>query len=162
MGVEVTTPSGPLTAHAILLLSSLDLPARALVTNMKQYNGKYACCYCESERQPRRSSHLHRNWPYEDVRLPRSNESIKRNARAAIQHHQSVSIITLLFIATLSCSVCLYNIGQRCEGSFHSVSAPPIQCCERSSCGCFALHLSWCYPQYDNLLVSCIPQRERL
>ena len=39
-GVEVRSPIGFVRDRAILLLSSLDLPARAIVTNMKQFNGK--------------------------------------------------------------------------------------------------------------------------
>ena len=35
--------------RAMLLTCAFDLPARALVLDMKQFNGKYACVYCEDD-----------------------------------------------------------------------------------------------------------------
>ena len=49
VGVEVRSPLGLVRARAMLLLSSLDLPARAIITNMKQFNGEHSCIYCEQE-----------------------------------------------------------------------------------------------------------------
>ena len=43
------TPAGVLTCKAVMLISSLNLPARALVSNMKQFNGRYECSWCEIE-----------------------------------------------------------------------------------------------------------------
>lgn len=44
-GVPVQTPKGGTVARVVLLHLSVDLPARALVLNMKQFNGKYGCSY---------------------------------------------------------------------------------------------------------------------
>ena len=59
-GVEVRSPIGFVRDRAILLLSSLDLPARAIVTNMKQFNGKQSCIYCEQEGTTSERSHFRR------------------------------------------------------------------------------------------------------
>ena len=39
--MDVSTPDGQLTCHATVLQTSADLPARAAMTNMKQFNGKW-------------------------------------------------------------------------------------------------------------------------
>jgi len=41
--MDVQTPAGKMKCHAMLLQCSVDLPARALVLNSKQFNGKYGC-----------------------------------------------------------------------------------------------------------------------
>ena len=61
VGIVVNTPSGEVTARAKLLMFVADLPARALVLNMKQYNGKFRCAHCEDEGQTRATSPLHCN-----------------------------------------------------------------------------------------------------
>lgn len=46
-GVEVSTPDGTkLETHAILLSGTCDLPAKCLVLNMNQFNGKHGCSKC--------------------------------------------------------------------------------------------------------------------
>ena len=45
-GIIVQTPSGLRTVKASLLVGVFDLPARAMATNMTQYNGRYSCTYC--------------------------------------------------------------------------------------------------------------------
>ena len=47
IGVPVDTPVGAMVARVALLLCSVYLPARALITNMKQWNGINGCLYCE-------------------------------------------------------------------------------------------------------------------
>ena len=64
VGFEVETPDGPMVAKARLLMCSVDLLAKAIVFNTKQFNGKHGCTYCEEEGITRSTSHLHRNWPY--------------------------------------------------------------------------------------------------
>lgn len=81
----VNTPHGETTSKAMLLMCSVDLHARASVMNMKLFNGKYACAYCEDEGMPRPTSHLHRNWPYTSNSTPRTHQSILRNARDALR-----------------------------------------------------------------------------
>ena len=45
----VETPAGVMVARGILLACSVDLPARAMISNMKQWNGANGCLYCEEE-----------------------------------------------------------------------------------------------------------------
>ena len=61
-GISVKSPHGTVTSKARLLMCTADLPARAQILNMKQYNGKEVCAYCEDEGTPRPSSHLQWNW----------------------------------------------------------------------------------------------------
>ena len=42
----MNTPDGLQRCRAVLLLCSIDLPVRALVSNMKSFNGEYSCCTC--------------------------------------------------------------------------------------------------------------------
>ena len=66
IGVAVQSPAGPNVARAILINCSVDLPARAILTNMKQWNGKYGCLYCEEEGTTIGDDHLHRYWLYSE------------------------------------------------------------------------------------------------
>ena len=44
------TPNGKeKLIRATLLLSSADLPAKSLLSNMKQFNGEKGCSVCEDE-----------------------------------------------------------------------------------------------------------------
>jgi hypothetical protein len=47
--VHVTVQTGLMQAHAILLNCSVDLPARAALANMKQWNGCHGCLYCKDK-----------------------------------------------------------------------------------------------------------------
>lgn len=85
-GFAVDSPCGPVTAKARLLMCTLDLPAKAIVLNMKQYNGQHGCTYCEDEGVARASTHLHRNWPYSTSSSARTHEGIVQNAREAVQN----------------------------------------------------------------------------
>ncbi len=80
-----------MNCHAMLLMCSVDLPACAAILNMKQYNGKYACCYCYDEGRPRPSSHLQRDWPVTDDNELRTTGSLTRNAKDAIDKREPVS-----------------------------------------------------------------------
>ena len=44
-GITVSTPGGLRTVRACLLLAVFDLPAKAMATNITQYNGYYSCTY---------------------------------------------------------------------------------------------------------------------
>jgi hypothetical protein len=80
----VVTPEGEKRARCILLMSAVDLPARALLLNMKQYNGSFGCCFCYNEGKSRRNSPLHRFWP-PPLTAPvlRTSQSIRENATQA-------------------------------------------------------------------------------
>lgn len=91
VGIEVCTPCGPYTARAMLLMCATDLPARAQVTNMKQFNGKFACLYCVHPGLTPSNNNLVRFWPYVRDFPCRTNESIVQAARETISSDDTVS-----------------------------------------------------------------------
>ena len=92
-GFPVDSPCGPVIAKARLLMCTLDLPAKAIVLNMKQFNGQYGCTYCEDEGVPRASTHLHRNWPYSTSSVARTHDAILRNARESVENKAPVCVM---------------------------------------------------------------------
>ena len=88
----MSTPDGEVTARARLLMCSSDLPAKALLLNMKQYNGQHGCSYCEDEGVPRPTTHLHRNWPYSESSTLRTHSGLIANADEARKNGEPVSI----------------------------------------------------------------------
>jgi hypothetical protein len=80
----VTTPEREKRIRCILLMSAVDLPARALLLNMKQYNGMYGCSFCYSEGTTKRGSPLHRFWPPQLIEPSlRTSQSVRENASQA-------------------------------------------------------------------------------
>lgn len=108
-GFEVVTPQGPMIVKAHLLLCSVDLPAKAIVLNCKQFNGEYGCSYCEDEGVPRATTHLHRNWPYSSCSVPRTHRGILANAREALHTKAPVSDIKILCTCIQKCA-CTRNM----------------------------------------------------
>ena len=45
-GIEAITPAGEKVIKVVLLTGIFDLPAKAAVVNMKQFNGEFGCLYC--------------------------------------------------------------------------------------------------------------------
>ena len=62
-----------------------------MVTNMKQWNGKHGCLYCEDEGKTIGRDQLHRYWPYLESARPRSHASLLKNAEKAINTADVVS-----------------------------------------------------------------------
>lgn len=46
MGITIRTPNGMKTIRGKLLVGIFDMPAKAIVLNTKQFNGKYGCSTC--------------------------------------------------------------------------------------------------------------------
>lgn len=76
----------------MLLLCSTDLPARALVANMKAYNGKYSCTSCEDSGEEG-SNPLHRVWPFNAESTTRSKATVMKAVCDAVQQQTSVSFV---------------------------------------------------------------------
>ena len=127
-GILVKTPVGIKTACAMLLQLSVDLPARALVLNMKHFNGAFACWYCESEGETLPGDHLHHYWPYVPGATQQTHQSLLANARKAVTEKTSVRIWKKLFYFDgYSDLVCFfyYNVSdQRSERCFSFVHTP--------------------------------------
>ena len=92
-GIRVKTPDGNLVSKSMLLVATADLPAKACMLNMKQYNGKYGCSACEMEGVSRQNNHLHRDWPYKDSVALRTHLSLMENARAAVEKDDVASVM---------------------------------------------------------------------
>lgn len=88
------SPQGETVCHAILLQVSADLPARSRLANMKQFNGLYACLYCENPGSTLPGKPLHRFWPHVSSPL-RSHDSIMDNAEDATSERKPVSVLSL-------------------------------------------------------------------
>ncbi len=90
VGFTVSTPSGDKIIARAMLLCSVDLPARAILLCMKQFNGRCGCCYCEDTGKTTESNYLHRWWPFCRTVVDRSHTSIIGNARSATESGASV------------------------------------------------------------------------
>lgn len=95
-GCEVTDAYGrSFTSKAFLIAGTADLPARCMVCNMVQYNGKYSCHMCIQEGETFRtqkggSIHV---FPYKEndpVGPQRTKESVKQDVQEAVNTQQTV------------------------------------------------------------------------
>lgn len=79
-------------SHAVLLLCSVDLPARAILCNMNQFNGKCACCTCEDTGDNTvTATHMHRVWPYRSTNKLRTEASVHSSVKSAVMEKKVVS-----------------------------------------------------------------------
>ena len=75
-GIQVCTSDGNFTSCAIAMLCSADMPARALISNMKAFNGSHACSTCEDEGTTVPGNKLHRIWPFSDSNALRIQDRV--------------------------------------------------------------------------------------
>ena len=76
--------------HATLLLSTEDLQAKALVTNMKQFNGENGCSTCLDTGKTVGKHSLHRVWPYNPNMEYRTHKSVIKCAHEATRSGELV------------------------------------------------------------------------
>ena len=88
--VEVILPNG-LKEIGIILLSADDLPGKAVITCMKQFNGRYGCQLCLQEGDPLANAPMVRCWPPEPSVVLRTNEMIIADAKEALKLGEDVS-----------------------------------------------------------------------
>ena len=94
IGVDVSTPNGVRSCKAAIVMSTVDLPAKAIMLNMKQFNGKHGCSHCEYEGVPRLGMAMIRDWPYrEDAMLARNHHTLLEFAKQAVGQKSVVSTI---------------------------------------------------------------------
>lgn len=91
-GVTISTSSGPKTVKAAIIMFSCDLPARAMILNMRQFNGKHGCHLCDDEGQTAASNPLLRWWPYKYPRRMRTKNDILQSSAQATTSGEIVSI----------------------------------------------------------------------
>ena len=77
-GIKVTTAYGlTMSAKTMLLLCSADVPARAIISNMKLFNGEHGCSTCEDPGDNKSGSGpLNRVWPFQEVNVVRTKEMV--------------------------------------------------------------------------------------
>ena len=88
LGLDVETPSGgKIRIRVKLLLSVFDLPAKSMAVNMKQFNGRYGCLYCEHPGETLfRGCLIYKP----DVRCSlRTHSTLKVNAETALESGQA-------------------------------------------------------------------------
>ena len=91
-GIEVLTPEGTIkTVKAAIVAVSCDLPARAIVLNMRQFNGKQGCHLCEDEGTTDPNNHLVRWWPHNPGQVLRTKQSMIRDIATAVSENAIVS-----------------------------------------------------------------------
>ena len=86
-GVQMKTPDGIHTVRAKVVMGVFDLPARAAVLCMKQYNGIYGCTVCT---HPGRRIGGTRVYPPKRTYPERTHESILHAAEAAQRTKKAV------------------------------------------------------------------------
>ena len=101
-GVKLATPSGAKHVYATLLLATADLPAKAMVANMKQFNGENGCSTWLDTGETVGTSHLHRIWPYNPSMVHRIHQSVVKCAYQATKQGNAVMflIISVTFPVT--------------------------------------------------------------
>ena len=90
-----------------MLMSALDLPARAIVANMKQFNGHYSCSWCEIEGENPPNLPMVSYFPHSPLGLnQRTHHSILSNAKKAITTNTAVSFINHYKLLRDTFSIC--------------------------------------------------------
>ena len=84
------TPNGTKKIKAALVAVSCDLPARALVLNMLQYNCTQGCHLCEDTGK---NSKLFRWWPYNGNQVLRTKDTLLQNAYTATSENKPVRYV---------------------------------------------------------------------
>ena len=85
-GIQVVGSAvGDITVRCMLFVATVDLPARAALMNMKQFNGKCACHLCKSEGTAYGQHNIHRCWPYEQNPEKRTHQDQINFAMEATQ-----------------------------------------------------------------------------
>ena len=93
-GIVVRTKDGLRQCRARLCVCTADLPAKALVCNMKAYNGEYACPTClDKGDNTVGPSFLHRYWPFNPSMVLRTEEGVWEASSEATTTGSSVSFV---------------------------------------------------------------------
>ena len=93
IGIKVETLDGVFISRGMLLLTTVDLPAKAILCNMKQHSGAHACSTCEDlGDNTLGKTQLHRVWPFTASCKIRTPESVANAFRSATHTGKVVSI----------------------------------------------------------------------
>ena len=120
IGIEVQTPGGEMIAG---VMCPVDLPARAMVLHMKQWNGAYGCASCDDEGTCSDGDHLHHYWLQKDGSIARTHSSVLMHAETATNIAGTVmftrSYPFSLILTSRVCSFCFVLDGG-CSPYFYS------------------------------------------
>lgn len=98
LGLRVLTSTGKfLLVKAELLAVSVDLPARAAVANMKQFNGRSACSICVESGEPLPAAPMSTFYPYKEPLTLRTQESVLANVMEAVGKGEAVCNVRHIF-----------------------------------------------------------------
>lgn len=93
-GINLEIEGEEISCKVMLLVGTMDLPARAGVLHMTQYNGEYSCIFCMHPGAVVRSGNGYcRSFPYVNMPL-RTTEDIKKNAADAHESRKRINGIT--------------------------------------------------------------------
>ena len=99
---------GKLTCRVVMLISTLDLPARAIVLNQKQFNGHSSCCWCEIEGGSPPNLAMVSYFPYPGIQpVQYTRHTILANTNDATKNKAPVSCVyaaALHFTCWLLCN----------------------------------------------------------
>ena len=91
-GDEVILPNGlKEIVKGTILFPADDVPAKAVITCMKQFNGRYGCQLCLQEGDPLANAPMVCCWPPEPSMVLRTNEIIIADAEEAFKLGEDVS-----------------------------------------------------------------------
>ena len=83
---------GDITVRCMLFVATADLPARAALMNVKQFNGKCACHLCKSEGTAYGQHNIHRCWPFKQNHEKRTHQDQINFAMKATQKQAMVGV----------------------------------------------------------------------
>ena len=101
VGALFETARGMQRCRARLVLVTRDLPARAMLLCMKNFNGIAVCCYCYHPGMTIGDDHLHQYWPYDGTLERRRHESMKQDVITATATNSAVHIVFCFFFIVL-------------------------------------------------------------
>lgn len=95
-GITLTIDDTQICCRAMMVVATMDLPARAAVLHMTQYNGEYSCIFCMDSGQVVKSGKGHcRSFPYKSEPISlRTNEDVIQNGKQAQQTNKRVKGFT--------------------------------------------------------------------
>ena len=89
---------------------SVDLPAQAILSNMKHFNGAYACVFCAMKGVPRPNNARVQNWLRTRSAVLRTHKYVLDNCNKAVKNGVAVSTILKFNTQDMGASVmCLYK-----------------------------------------------------
>ena len=92
IGFQLSEVSGGVKqVRAAMVVVSCDLPARAMVLNMRQFNGQHGCHLCDSAGENSTEHPMLRWWPYNSESTNRTKVALMKDSVKATRSGNIVS-----------------------------------------------------------------------